>query len=234
MKATVRRVVHPGWPQFSIICTIGGADLDQDAASSAQKIILTSHLDSITSFAPLFMPAPGADDDGSGVVTQLEVLRVLVQDAVPLARPVEFMFFAAEEGGLLGSQGVVRHYLKNNVSAALLHIDMDGYSRRGRPAGIGLITDNTDAGVNAFIKRLAKRYSSLPVKETACGYACSDHYSWHVGGYPVGALFEGTFDEQSPHIHTERDRVDTIDFDHMREFAKVSLAFALHLADRAL
>lgn len=110
MKVTTRRVIHSGWPQVSVICRIESpADMDDDSLA-AERVVLSAHLDSTSMIAPRLLAAPGADDDGSGVVTQLEVLRLLTRKAVRLVRPVEFMFFAAEEAGLLGSQAVARYY----------------------------------------------------------------------------------------------------------------------------
>lgn len=59
--------------------------------------------------------APGADDDGSGTVTILEVFRALVGVGFRPPRPVEFHWYSAEEGGLLGSQAVAQTYEKRKV-----------------------------------------------------------------------------------------------------------------------
>lgn len=59
----------------------------------------------------------GADDDGSGTTTVMEVLHILTQAGyVPQTHNVEFHFYSAEEGGMLGSQAIVNDYqnrLKN-------------------------------------------------------------------------------------------------------------------------
>ena len=61
--------------------------------------------------------SPGADDDASGTVTILEAFRSLVSaNWSPVGRAVEFHWYAAEEGGLLGSQEVARHYASNNYT----------------------------------------------------------------------------------------------------------------------
>lgn len=232
MKVTVKRLIHSRWPQFSVLCRIESPDNPHgDSDRDEERVVLSAHLDSINLIMPKLMPSPGADDDGSGTVTHLEVLRLLSGAAMPLSRPVEFMFFSAEEAGLLGSQSVVRHYQAQGISAAVLHIDMDGYVKPGSDPGIGLIMDNTDEALTGLLHELIERYTDLPVKETRCGYACSDHYSWHIAGYPAAALFEGYFEEMSPYIHTTRDTVDKIDFDHMAEFVRVALAYALHMTD---
>lgn len=43
-----------------------------------------------------FLPAPGADDDGSGSVTILESYRALVAADFHPVRPVEFHWYSAE------------------------------------------------------------------------------------------------------------------------------------------
>jgi leucyl aminopeptidase len=73
-------------------------------------IIIGSHLDSANYEFPL-LPAPGADDGGSGTVTILEAFRALVQAGFRPEVPVEFHWYAAEEGGLLGSQDIVSEYV---------------------------------------------------------------------------------------------------------------------------
>lgn len=68
-----------------------------------------AHQDSMNYLFPL-LPAPGADDDGSGTVAILEALRVLARSGyTPRGGPVEFHWYAAEEGGNLGSQAVARY-----------------------------------------------------------------------------------------------------------------------------
>jgi leucyl aminopeptidase len=60
------------------------------------------------------MPAPGADDDGSGTVTILEAFRVLTEHiretGEVFEQTVEFHWYSAEEGGLLGSQAIFSQY----------------------------------------------------------------------------------------------------------------------------
>lgn len=228
MKITVQRLLHKRWPQFSVRCRIENPTGTMDMR---ERIILSAHLDSTAMFAPMIMPAPGADDDGSGVVTQMEVIRLISLRKWRLTRPLDFIFFAAEEGGLLGSQNVVRHYQDYGIAAAVLHIDMDGFMKRGSLESIGVLMDNTNPKLTSFLIRIIERYTSVPVKRTVCGYACSDHYSWHIAGYPAVALFEGSFGEINPYIHTSSDTVEKIDFKHMAEFVRIALAFALHMTE---
>lgn len=232
MKITLERIEHEGWPQFSIIARLQ-APGSGDVVDTDERVVLSAHQDSTSAFLPMILPAPGADDDGSGVATMLEAFRILAAHTLELRRPIEFHFYAAEEGGLLGSQAIVQDYQSRRIPAVNLHIDMDGFSGKseGRKPVMALLADNTNPVLSKFVRVLAKRYTRLPVVDTKCGYACSDHYSWTTAGYSSAAMFESRFEDMSKKIHGRADTVDTLDFDHMQEFVKVALAFALHLTD---
>jgi bacterial leucyl aminopeptidase len=67
------------------------------------------------------LPAPGADDDGSGTVTILEAFRVLAEAGfVPLNGPVEFQWYAAEEGGNLGSLPIARYKKESGATVGAM------------------------------------------------------------------------------------------------------------------
>lgn len=67
--ANARHFKH-SWGQNSIIATIPG--------QKNSTVVVGAHQDSINLFLPSILSAPGADDDGSGTVTILETLRVLL------------------------------------------------------------------------------------------------------------------------------------------------------------
>lgn len=102
---------HP-FPQPSII-----ARFESKVRNfSLPLTILGAHQDSANYLFPL-LPAPGADDDCSGTVSILEAFRVLALSGyIPLDGPVEFHWYAAEEGGLLGSQAVARYKKEQGAS----------------------------------------------------------------------------------------------------------------------
>lgn len=72
-----------------------------------------------------FLPAPGADDDGSGTVTILEAYRALLAAEYLPETPVEFHWYSAEEGGLLGSQAIAQRYAEEGKQVkAMVQMDM--------------------------------------------------------------------------------------------------------------
>merc|ERR1719217_689137 len=77
--------------------------LSQIPGSSGDRYILVgAHYDSI----PRTGPAPGAEDNGSGVATLLSIAKLLKVKGQP-NRSIHFVLFTAEEEGLLGSEAFV-------------------------------------------------------------------------------------------------------------------------------
>merc|ERR1711939_473465 len=95
----VRHFEHP-WGQNSIIATLPG--------KSEKTVVIGAHQDSINLFLPSLLAAPGADDDGSGTVTILEALRVLLRDVkAMLQQDMTGYTHATLEAGEPESVGVI-------------------------------------------------------------------------------------------------------------------------------
>jgi len=221
---------HP-WGQASVIATIPG--------KSNKTVVIGAHQDSINLFLPSIFAAPGADDDGSGSVTILEALRVLLKSSDIIkgkaANTIEFHWYSAEEGGLLGSQAVFSDYEKKGRDIkAMLQQDMTGYIQKtieaGEPESVGVITDYVDAGLTEFIKEVITEYCDIPYVLTKCGYACSDHASASKAGYPSAFVFESDFKYLDKRIHTTEDKIEYLSFDHMLQHARLTLGLVYELA----
>ena len=229
-QASVETFPHP-WGQSSLILRIPGL--------SNKTVIVSAHQDSINLYFPSFLSAPGADDDGSGTVTILEAARIFLTqpDALTglLPNTVEFHWYSAEEGGLLGSQAVYKAYAHEGRDViATLQLDGVGYAagtaKAGKPEAVGIVTDFVDEKLTGFVKELVKSYANIEPAETKCGYACSDHASANKAGFRSACVMESEFGDMDPRFHTSNDRVEYLSFEHMREFGKVALGFAVELA----
>ncbi|KAL2262263.1 hypothetical protein VTK26DRAFT_1945 [Humicola hyalothermophila] len=220
------------WGQHSIIATIPG--------KTNSTVVVGAHQDSINLFMPSLLAAPGADDDGSGTVTILEAFRTLLQSEEILAgqheNTIEFHWYSAEEGGLLGSQAIFSSYERASVDVkAMLQQDMTGYvppatERGASEENMGVIVDYVDPALTEFIKRVITEYCEIPYVETRCGYACSDHASASKAGYPSAFVMETTFAASDPYVHTTEDTIKHLSFDHMIQHARLTVAFAYELA----
>lgn len=80
--APTSRFAH-NWKQPSIIARING--------TSEETVILGAHLDSISQSFFGKMTAPGADDDATGSMTLLEILRIVTEQGFKPKRSIEFV-----------------------------------------------------------------------------------------------------------------------------------------------
>ena len=91
------RAWHPWWRKACLVRGVG-----------AGVVIVGCHLDSSAGntpgYDPLTDPAPGADDDASGIAAVLAVARHMRAYSGKLPHTVRFCFFNAEEQGLVGSK----------------------------------------------------------------------------------------------------------------------------------
>ncbi|KXJ87517.1 hypothetical protein Micbo1qcDRAFT_124669 [Microdochium bolleyi] len=220
---TVRKVTHT-FSQFSVVATIPG--------TSAKTVVVGAHQDSINQANPANGQAAGADDDGSGSMAILEAFRVMLTDSRIAAgqapNTLEFHWYAAEEAGLLGSQAIFQQYAREGRNvAAMLQQDMVGYSPKGV---FGVITDNVSATLTSFTRLVINAYTSIKSVDTRCGYGCSDHASATRSGYPSAFVFEAAFSDSNPDIHSTRDTIDKVNFNHVLEHGKLILGFMYELA----
>lgn len=134
--------------------------------------------------------------------------------------PVEFMYFSAEEGGLLGSQAVAQDYERSNRKVkAMYQVDMTAWVKKGTKEVVGVIEDFVDPDLTDWMETLIHKYLAIPPARTKCGYACSDHASFRKAGYPSSFIIESKFEDSNQNIHTQQDTIDhpEFSFEHMRE-----------------
>ncbi|KAK8031546.1 hypothetical protein PG990_001280, partial [Apiospora arundinis] len=210
--------------------------------------VIGAHQDSANYLFPL-LPAPGADDDGSGTVTILEAFRVLAMNGfTPKDGPVEFHWYAGEEGGNLGSSAVARYKKESGARiGAMVEFDATGFVAKNAIESIVLIKTKADDPLMEWIAKLGEKYTSLPTLITEIDpqvppiRAGSDYLSYTKLGYPSAFAtegdpsageFPGDFD---PYMHTVRDTmyVDdetgkfSSDVTHGRIPCKLAIAFAI-------
>ena len=221
---TVKQFTH-NWAQKSVILTIKGTTRPK------QIVVIGGHLDSTIGNTQEESIAPGADDDASGVAAFQEVARVLLTSGYQPRRTIQFIAYAAEEVGLLGSAAIAADYkAKGKKVVGALQLDMTNY--QGGTSDYTMITDYTNAAQNTFVKNLAAFYTpTMVVNQGACGYACSDHASWTRNGYAASFPFESLLSQDNPYIHTPQDTIDKSgnNANHAIKFSRLALAFAVEL-----
>ena len=193
-------------------------------------IVLGGHLDSINQWGNK-AKAPGADDNASGSASLLEAARILLTKAQP-QRTIEFMWYAGEESGLLGSAEIAQSYKNENKKViAVLQLDMTAFAGNGVNK-IASMTDFTSPWLRDYLKSINVAYLDIEILDDKCGYGCSDHASWHKQGYPALMPTEAKFDNMFTDLHTTRDVIsDVLSFEHSLLFSKIALVMAMDLGN---
>lgn len=220
----VELVKHRRFPQESIIMTITGSKYPNEI------IVIGGHADSINGRSK--RRAPGADDNASGIATISEIIRVAMLTGYKPERTVQFMGYAAEEVGLLGSADIAGQYKKTGKNViGVMQLDMTGHHGTSNK-DIVMMSDFTNKYQNAFIGALIDRYLGYSWGYSKCGYGCSDHASWTRNKYAASIPFESTMNDINHKIHTPKDTLDNLggDASHALKFAKLGIAFMMELA----
>lgn len=154
LRTSVRKFPHK-FPQSSIIARIEAVD---DDAEDKHLIIVGAHQDSLNYRMP-FYRAPGADDDGSGSVTIMQVLRsVLEHEFVPpKGLAVEFHWYAAEEVGL-------QPLLSTNHTLTCIFREVCSARKTSQPSTSKMVPGSRGTSFTMYVRSLC-----------SCGPAC---YRW--------------------------------------------------------
>lgn len=221
---TVELFKHARFDQPSVILTIEG--------ESDEIIIVGGHLDSIAGFWGSSSKAPGADDNASGIATISEIMRVLFNGSFKPQKTIQFIGYAAEEAGLLGSNEIATQYKRDGRNViGVMQLDMTNY-KGTKDLDIVLMRDYTNDDQNKFIGSLLDHYfPEIKWGYDRCGYGCSDHASWHTQGFPASMPFEAKKADMNPHIHSARDTLDSLgnNANHAAKFAKMAIAYIIEL-----
>ncbi|KAL6925857.1 hypothetical protein ACO0SA_000459 [Hanseniaspora valbyensis] len=242
---SVSKFTHKNFMQDSILIKIKGSK-GLEEKTDPKSVILASHLDSINLLFPYLLRAPGVDDNATGTSVSYFIFKTyldyLVANAIEQSNDnlnkniwpvndIEFHFYAAEEGGLLGSLDVFASKSSQNAKIiSMLQLDQLGYNELKTKGKIGLINDFVSEDVFEFLKLLIKNYLNVDFEVDTCGYGCSDHASAYKYGFPSGMVCESVLKNDNKFTHSALDTIDRVDFDWLEQFVKLGLSFVLELA----
>ena len=168
----------------------------------------------------------GADDDGSGTVTLLEIAEKFAKSKPETKRSMLFVWHVGEEKGLWGSQYITDHPpVPRDSIVAQLNMDMVGRGAasdlfEGGPTYVQLVGGrrvSTELGdiVEAQNKKLAQPFT-FDYQYDANGhpeniYCRSDHFNYARYGIPIVFVTTGLHGD----YHQVTDEPEYIDYPHM-------------------
>ncbi len=187
----------------------------------AEAVVFGAHYDSVR-------VAPGANDDGTGVVAVLATARELAKTK-GRTRDLIFVFFDEEERGLVGSRNFAQMLKDQNRLIHSVHtIDQAGWDGNGnRAIELELPYD----GAVALYKRAAAALGmTMPIWETT--ETGSDHSSFRRLGFKaIGITEEYRHNDTTPFIHKAGDTLATINFPYLASTTRLMIQVMTQLAN---
>jgi hypothetical protein len=193
----------------------------------------------------------GADDDGSGTVSVLEIAQRFATNRAKPKRSIVFVWHTGEELGLFGSRWFTDHpTVPRDSIVAQLNIDMigrgdsadetgrtkDGAAIHGSPSYLQLVgSHRLSTELGDLVEQVNRDdhhgivfdYSLDANGHPGNIYCRSDHYSYARYGIPVVFFTTGVHAD----YHQVTDEPEYIDYAHMARVANLVEDVAMHVAD---
>ena len=195
-----------------------------DPSLQHEHIVIGSHLDHIgVTSGGIYR---GADDNGSGCSAVLSIAKALTTNAIRPKRSVMFIFFAAEEIGLVGSN----YYCQRPVFplqdvTCMLNIDMVGRNESSaketadqNEGSIHLVGARQGGNTLHDVILDANRHIGFRFEwDEEAVFDRSDQYNFYRKGVGSAFLFGGFH----PDYHQQTDRVDRLNFKKIQASARL-------------
>lgn len=214
------------------------------AEQQAELDAIHINLDSIRKLRPARLDSinNGADDDGSGSVSVLEIAQAFAQGKIKPKRSIIFVWHVGEEKGLWGSEWFTDHpTVPRDSIVAQLNIDMDGRGDAqdlpvGGPTYLQLVGSHrlsTELGdMVESVNTTEKMPFAFDYRYDAPGqadniYCRSDHYNYARYGIPITFFTTGLHGD----YHQVTDEPEYIDYPHMARVSQFVFDVAMKVAD---
>jgi len=215
----------------NVISTLKGKGSHSDIT-----FIVCAHYDSFAGLSAGWMwnwgslPAPGADDNASGVAVLIELARILSQYDFDFT--IKFIAFTGEELGMFGSKDYAKKASSRGQKiAGVINIDMIGFD----PDELDIdIIANYDSEWLAYAIEHNRREFGIKLavnKIIDPKMIYSDHSSFWKFGYNAILVNEGIKEKQSEINHTADDTIDKLTPELIYETAKLIISTIARLAD---
>jgi hypothetical protein len=242
-------VDHDSLRAFDRVIRPMGADSPPREPTAAEWVRIHAILDSLRRLRPPRADSirNGADDDGSGTVSLLEIAQALAARTPHPRRSILFVSHTAEEAGLLGSAYFTDHPTVP-MDSIVGEIDQDMV---GRGSALDFPRGGVGAGGPTYLevvgaKRLSRAFGNVLDSVNArqpipfvfnleydqpgnpLQYYCrADHYNYARYGIPSVALSRGEHED----YHQVTDEAQYIDYTDMARVSHLVFDMALALAN---
>jgi Zn-dependent M28 family amino/carboxypeptidase len=217
----------------NVICKKKGAN--------DKLIIICAHYDCImNNKGDSESRAPGANDNASGVSAIIEIARILANET--LRHSIQFVFFAGEEQGLLGSKSYAKCIREEDIDLyRLINLDMIGYPFFA-PNTVIIERDNNtnlihnqvrenDAESIEFGNMMKDMALTVGLQSHLDSIYDSDYEPFESEGFVVIGAYDGSANPvQNPHYHSSSDLPENIDWNYLSLVTKMVVATILNIS----
>lgn len=196
-----------------------------DPELADEYVVIGAHLDHLGTRGGTVYP--GADDNGSGSTAVLSIARAMAANPVKPKRSVLFMWFAAEEVGLVGS----RYYTDNPIlplenMTCMFNIDMvgrnedqgEGDADADNEGHIHLVgSQRGETELHDLILQANKHIGFEFEMDMESVWNRSDQVNFYNKGVPVAFMFGGFH----PDYHQPSDKVAKINYPKISSAARL-------------
>lgn len=193
-----------------------------------QMYIVCCHFDDMPPVSQSSV-APGADDNGSGVVGILESARLLAN--YDLKYSVLFIAFDEEEIDIIGSNKyVINAYNRGDSILGVINLDMIAYDKNNDGKFEVLTNANSQTLADEYITTVRTYITGLnPVKDVS-EKGESDHTSFWKKGWKAFHIFEDS-KEQNPNMHSADDNFGNCNMTYLQKVVQSVIAFLITKAN---
>lgn len=223
LEFEIRNWFYPGPVAYhNVVACIPGTERPEEI------VLLGAHLDS-------FDGAAGAADNGSGVATMMEAMRLLAASGAKPRRTIMMVAFGAEENGLKGASAFAERHA-DRLPGVVMMLNRD--SRPGAISGIAVPSawktvfervERDLAGVHPVFEFEASIDDTPPGRDAGNRRAGSDDSVFAMKGIPTPRFSAMTdFDYGQVH-HTVADTYDKVlPFRSALQFSAMAIAVIAH------
>jgi carboxypeptidase Q len=212
----LKNLIRPATEVNNVVAEIPGREEPKSI------VIVGAHLDS-------WHPATGAQDNGTGVATVLEVARAVQALGRPPRRTMRFILFGGEEQGLVGSNSYSKKHAADMPSIDAVLISDTG----GQPSkGWYLMGREDEKQALANIEPLLANLGSNGTSPVTDFLFETDHAGFDVAGVPTLVLWNG-IDKYFKLHHQASDSFDSVVQPDLTQGVATTAATAYAIADSA-
>lgn len=176
--------------------------------------------------------APGADDNGSGSASVLELARIISETGAKFKHTLQLCLFTGEEQGLVGSRALAKRMKDDNQNViAMFNADMIGYAPEGDGIVLAYMNRYNDPDLTEVSRQITQTY--VPEVETSLtNVCCSDQQSFMENGFPSVGFFETPqASVVYPGYHNSNDLLAQLSPEKIFLMTKATLASVIVLAE---